>query len=109
MFERLEQLESKYEELNQALASPDIVSDSQRYQKTAKAHSEIAPIVEKYREFKDLTRGIAESKALAEGESDPEMLAYAGEEMAKLEKRLAEVEAELKVCCFRKIPTTRRM
>jgi peptide chain release factor 1 len=104
MFERLEQLETKYEELNQALASPDIVSDSQRYQKTAKAHSEIAPMVEKYREFKDLTRGIAESKVLAEGETDPEMLAYANEEMGKLEKRLAEVEADLKVLLLPKDP-----
>ena len=104
MFERLEQLETKYEELNQALASPDIVSDSQRYQKTAKAHSEIAPMVEKYREYKDLTRGIAESKVLAEGETDPEMLAYANEEMGKLEKRLAEVEAELKVLLLPKDP-----
>jgi peptide chain release factor 1 len=104
MFERLEQIESKYEELNRALASPDIVSDSQRYQKTAKAHSEIAPIVEKYREFKDLTQGIEESKALAADETDPEMLAYASEEMAKLEKRLAEVEAELKVLLLPKDP-----
>ena len=47
MFERLEQIELKYEELNKALASPEIVSDSARYQKTAKAHSEVAPIVEK--------------------------------------------------------------
>src|SRR5271169_6938014 len=60
MFERLEQIELKYEELNKALASPEIVSDSARYQKTAKAHSELAPIVEKYREYKDLTRGIEE-------------------------------------------------
>ena len=64
MFERLEQTELRYEELNKALSSPDIVSDSQRFQKTAKAHSEVAPIVEKYREFKDLTRGIAESPSL---------------------------------------------
>jgi len=104
MFERLEQIEAKYEELNQALASPEIVSDSQRYQKTAKAHSEIAPIVEKYREYKDLTRGIAESKALAEGESDPEMLAYAQEELTKLEARVAEVEEELKVLLLPKDP-----
>src|SRR5450755_912058 len=81
MFERLEQTELKYEELNKALASPDIVSDSQRYQKTAKAHSEIAGIVEKYREYKDLTRGFEESKSLVEGETDPEMLAYAHEEL----------------------------
>jgi len=104
MFERLEQIEAKYEELNQALASPEIVSDSQRYQKTAKAHSEIAPIVEKYREYKDLTRGIAESKALAEGESDPEMLAYAQEELTKLEARVTEVEDELKVLLLPKDP-----
>ncbi len=51
MFERLAQIESKYEELNRALASPEIVSDSQRYQKTAKAHSELAPFVDKYREY----------------------------------------------------------
>ena len=65
MFERLDQIEARYEELTQALASPEIVTDSARYQKTAKAHSEIAPIVEKYREYKDLKRGIAESKARA--------------------------------------------
>jgi peptide chain release factor 1 len=104
MFERLEQIETKYEELNKQLASPEIVSDSQRYQKTAKAHSEIAPLVEKYREFKDLTRGIEESKALAEGETDPEMLAYANEELGKLEKRLSEVEEELKVLLLPKDP-----
>src|SRR5450631_1074922 len=104
MFERLERTELKYEELNRALASPDIVSDSQRYQKTAKAHSEIAPIVEKYREFKDLTRGIAESKSLVEGENDPEMLAYAHEELAELEKRVDQVEEDLKFLLLPKDP-----
>ena len=43
MFDHLENIETKYNELTQALASPEIVSDSARYQKTAKAHSEIAP------------------------------------------------------------------
>ena len=41
MFERLDQIEARYEELTQALASPDIIGDSSKYQKTAKAHSEI--------------------------------------------------------------------
>src|SRR5664279_3364412 len=104
MFERLEQIELKYEELNKALASPDIVSDSQRYQKTAKAHSELAPIVERYREFKDLTRGIEESEALAEDETDPEMLAYAKDELHKLKQRVAEVEEEIKVLLLPKDP-----
>ena len=57
MFERLDQIETRYEELTNALASPDITNDSARYQKTAKAHSEITPIVEKYREYKDMTAG----------------------------------------------------
>src|SRR5664279_6378368 len=97
MFERLEQTELRYEELNKALSSPDIVSDSQRYQKTAKAHSEIASIVEKYREYKDLTRGIAESKALLADETDAEMRAYAEEELTKLQARVGGVEEDLKV------------
>ena len=70
----------RYEELTKALASPETMNDSAKFQKTAKAHSEIAPIVEKYREYKDLTRGIAESKAMlaVEGVVKGEMVDYAG-------------------------------
>ncbi|HEY8669771.1 MAG TPA: PCRF domain-containing protein, partial [Terriglobales bacterium] len=64
MFDRLDQIEARYEELTAALASPDITNDSAKYQKTAKAHSEIADIVEKYREYKDLKKGITESRAV---------------------------------------------
>ena len=104
MFERLDQIEARYEELTQALASPDITSDSARYQKTAKAHSEITPIVEKYREFKDLTRGIAESRAMLADEKDSDMRAYAQEELDKLEARVGGVEEELKVLLLPKDP-----
>ena len=104
MFERLDQIEARYEELTQALASPEIMNDSARYQKTAKAHSEILPVVEKYREYKDLKRGIAESKAMLADETDPEMRAYAEEELAKLEPRIVAVEEELKVLLLPKDP-----
>jgi peptide chain release factor 1 len=104
MFERLDQIEARYEDLTQQLASPDIVNDSSKYQKTAKAHSEVAPIVEKYREFKDLTRGIADSKAMLVEEKDPEMLAYAREELSKLEPRVGAIEEELKVLLLPKDP-----
>src|SRR5246127_4329543 len=104
MFERLDQIEARYEDLNKTLASPDIVNDSAKYQKTAKAHSEIAPVVEKYREYKDLTRGIAESRAMLVDEKDPEMRAYAQEELNKLEPRVATVEEELKVLLLPKDP-----
>jgi len=108
MFERLDQIEARYEELTHALASPEVISDSSRYQKAAKAHSEIAPMVEKYREYKDLKRGIAESKAVLADEKDPEMRAYAQEELDKLEARVAAVEEELKVLLLPKDPNDER-
>src|SRR5438309_1389917 len=104
MFERLDQIEARYEELNQALASPEITGDSARYQKTAKAHSEISAIVEKYREYKDLVKGIAESKAVLADERDPEMRAYAQEELEKLEPRISVIEEELKFLLLPKDP-----
>jgi peptide chain release factor 1 len=104
MFERLDQIEARYEELNHALSSPDVIGDSSKYQKAAKAHSEIAPIVEKYREFKDLTKGITESRAMLADEKDPEMQAYAQEELTELEARVGQVEADLKVLLLPKDP-----
>src|ERR1700720_2720251 len=104
MFERLDQIEARYEELTQTLASPEIMNDSSRYQKAAKAHSEISLIVERYREYKDLKRGIAESRAVLADEKDPEMRAYAQEELDKLEARVGAVEEELKVLLLPKDP-----
>src|SRR5437899_12875040 len=104
MFEILDQIEIRYEELTNARASPHIVNDSARYQKTAKAHAEIAPIVEKYREYRDLTKGIAESKAVLADEKDPDMRAYAQEEFDRLQARVTGTEEELKVLLLRKDP-----
>src|SRR5438067_2956981 len=108
MFERLDQIEARYEELTHALASPEIISDSSKYQKAAKAHSEIAPVVEKYREYKDLKKGIAESKAVLADEKDSEMRAYAQEELSKLEERIGTVEQELKLLLLPKDPNNEK-
>jgi len=104
MFERLDQIEARYEELTQALASPETISDSSKYQKTAKAHAELSEIVEKYREYKALKKGIGESKQLVADESDAEMRAYAQEELGRLEERLTAVEQELKTLLIPKDP-----
>ncbi len=104
MFERLDQIEARYDDLTRALASPEVIHDSAKYQKTAKAHSEIAHVTEKYREYKDLTRGIAESKAMLATEKDAEMRAYAQEELDKLQARVGAIEEELKVLLLPKDP-----
>src|SRR5215471_13128602 len=104
MFERLNQIEAKYEELTKALASPEVIGDSSKYQKTAKAHSDLTEIVEKYREYKDLQRGIQESKAIIADESDAELREYAQEELTRLDERMARVGEELKVLLIPKDP-----
>ena len=104
MFERLNQIESKYDELTKALASPEIIHDSSKYQKTAKAHSELSEIVEKYREYKDLHKGIEESKAMVEDEADADLRAYAQEELTRLQERVAATENELKLLLVPKDP-----
>ncbi len=104
MFDRLEQIEARYQELEQALASPEIVQDSGKYQKTAKAHSELAPIVEKFREYKDLKKGIAETRDMLAEETDPEMKQMAQDELHSLEQHLAQAEQDLKVLLIPKDP-----
>ena len=104
MFERLDQIEARYDELTHALASPEVINDSAKYQKTAKAHAELSEMVEKYREYKDLKKGIAESRSLLADEKDPEMRTYAEEELASLEGRVGKVEEDLKVLLLPKDP-----
>jgi len=108
MFERLDQIENKYQELNNALASPEIMSDSSRYQKTAKAHSELTPVVERYREYKDLKRGIAETKTMLAEEHDSDLKAMAEEELASLQSRLQQAEDDLRVLLLPKDPNDER-
>ena len=94
MFDKLKQVEARFEELNQQLADPAVLADGVRYQKTAKAHAEISALVEKYREWKQVEKGVADAKALLD---DPDMKALAQEELAELEKRREALEQELKV------------
>src|SRR3977135_2085186 len=104
MFERLDQIEARFEQAATERAWRDIVTDSAKYQKTAKAHAEIAPMVEKYREYKDLTKGIADSKAMLADEKDADMRAYAQDELTQLESGVGAVEADLKVLLLPKDP-----
>src|SRR6267378_1922360 len=104
MFERLNQIEARYEDLTRALSSPEVMNDSAKYQKTAKAHSEFSEVVEKYREYKDLQRGIEESRVMLAEESDAELRAYAQEELSRLEERVHKVSDDLKMLLVPKDP-----
>src|SRR5262249_55518568 len=106
---KLQTIETRYEELNRQLADPEVVSDTKRYQKAAKTHSELGEIVNRYRDYKDIERGIRDTQAmLREVHSDPEMNAMAEEELTALEQRGEQCEKDLKVLLLPKDPNDQR-
>jgi len=103
MFDRLQQLEDRYNELSRDLADPGIVTDQQRYQKTAKQHRDMEPTIDKFREYKQVQQGIADAKLMLD-ETDADIRAMAEEELSTLESRLPAIEDELKVMLLPKDP-----
>lgn len=103
MFEHLGQIETRYEDLGRQLAEPAVMSDPSRYQQIAKTHREIEAVVEKYREYKQAKQTIADARSML-GESDPELVAMAQEEIAANEARLPAMEEEIKVLLLPRDP-----
>ena len=94
--DKLEQIESRYEGLSHQLSDPAVLADGARYQKLARLHSELGGIVEKYREWKGLRQGVADTRDVLD-DADPEMRALAEQELGHLEERAAAAEQQLKV------------
>ncbi len=76
MIDRLEQMEQRYNELQAQFSLPEVFSDHEKYQKTAKSLREIETPVEQYRELKQVQQGLADARAMM-AESDPELRAMA--------------------------------
>jgi peptide chain release factor 1 len=102
--EKLDRIESRYEEMTKELSSAEILADSARYQKLAKAGAEIAEIVAKYREWKGVEKNLQGAKQLLLETDDPEMKQMAHDEERELEARREAVEHELKLLLIPKDP-----
>src|SRR5690349_17387771 len=88
---KLHDAETRYQHLNAELADPVVIGDNKRYQKTAKAHSDLGEIVARYQEYKEIEKNLSETRAmLREAGIDADMKAMAEEELATLEQRLAD-------------------
>ena len=103
MFERLDQMESRYEELGLQLSDPALLGDQKKFQTVAKQHRDMEPTVEKFREYRHLKQAIEEARMMA-ADSDPEMSAMASEELAALDPKLLVTEEELKLLLLPKDP-----
>ena len=104
MFDRLEDLLIRYEEIMNELNEPSVVNDQARFQKLMKEQSELAPIVEAYREYKKCNETVEESLSLLEEETDEEMREMLKEELSDAKKRIGELEHELKILLLPKDP-----
>jgi len=104
LFEKLDQIESRYDNMTRELSSSEVLADSARYQKLAKTHAEMGEIVAKYREWKDIERGLEGAKQLLLESTDAEMKQLAHEEQRSLEARREIVERELKLLLVPKDP-----
>ncbi len=102
--EKLDQIEARYEEMTREISSPGILADSARYQKLARAHSALGEIVAKYREYKDIEKGLQGAKQLLLETDDPEMKQMAHEEERNLSARREATERELKLLLLPKDP-----
>ena len=103
MFDRLEQLEARYEELGRQMSDPTLVNDQENFRKVSKAHRDMEPTVEKFREYRKIRDGIAEAKGML-ADADPDVKAMAQEELALLEPQVAPVEEALKLLLLPKDP-----
>jgi peptide chain release factor 1 len=104
MINKLNSLEKKFEELTVLLADPAVTADQSIYQKHAKTYHELHDIVEKFREYKTILKGIEDAKSLSISETDPEMRKMADEELASLQNREKECRNDLQVLLMPKDP-----
>lgn len=97
MLEKLDSLEEKYDELTHLLSQPEVLSDQARFQKLAKAHSDLNDIVTMYREYKSLSRQLEDSKEMLVEEEDEEFRQMLADEIPQLQEKKASLEQELRI------------
>ena len=104
MFDKLDDTLRHYEELMNTLSEPDVANDATRFRKLMKEQSDLAPIVETYKEYKQCKQNIEDSLAMLKEESDEEMRELAKEELNDSKARLEELENKLKILLLPKDP-----
>ncbi|MCB6367577.1 PCRF domain-containing protein, partial [Intestinibacillus massiliensis] len=103
MFDKLDFILEKYEELSQKVSDPAIINNQPVWQKYVKEMGEMEPIVKKYKEYKKAKSELADAKEMLE-ESDEEMRELAKMEISELEETIGQQEEDLKVLLLPKDP-----
>lgn len=104
MFDKLEDLLRKFEEIMNELSEPSVAENQERFRSLMKEQSDLTPIVNTYKEYKKCNQDIEDSLAMLDEESDEEMREMLKEELADAKKRVEELEHELKILLLPKDP-----
>ena len=104
MFENLEDILIKYEDINAELASPDVTSDQNRFRRLMKEQSDLTPLVEAYTKYKKANQNIEDSLEMLEEENDEEMREMLKEELSSSKEEVARLEDEIKILLLPKDP-----
>ncbi|MCH5280761.1 MAG: peptide chain release factor 1 [Lachnospiraceae bacterium] len=104
MFDKLEDLIGRYEELMGLLNEPDVANDTKRFRELMKEQSDLTPIVEAYKEYKKRNQDMEDSLAMLEEESDEDMREMLKEELSDAKKAIEELEQKLKILLLPKDP-----
>lgn len=104
MFDKLEDLLARYEEIMNELNEPTVTNNQSRFKSLMKEQSDLTPIVEAYKEYKKCRQDEEDSLSLLDSESDDEMKEMLKEELSAAKKRIEELEKELKILLLPKDP-----
>lgn len=104
MFDRLEAVEQRFQQVQHDLENPTVASDQKRFRSLMKESSDLGPIVELYRRYRKMKQDREGAREMLNSETDPTMKEMAKEELAELEKDLMKVEEELKIAILPKDP-----
>ena len=104
MFDRLEDLVRRYEEITKELTEPSVVNDQKRFRNLMKEQSDLQPLVDAYLEYRRCQETVLDSVAMLEEESDEEMREMLKEELSDARKRTAELEQQMKILLLPKDP-----
>ena len=102
MFDRLDDILIRFEELLHELGDPVLTSDPEKFRRLMKEQAELAPLVETYTQYKKTKKSIEENLELLEEERDEEMRELLKEDLAEAKKQMPELEKELKILMMRK-------
>ncbi|MBI4288847.1 MAG: peptide chain release factor 1 [Chloroflexi bacterium] len=108
MWDKLDSLQKRYDELTELLAQPEVATDPARLSALAKERAALEPTVAKYQEYKAVTRSLEETLAMLQDGPEPEMLAMVKDELEQLKKRQEQLQQDIRLALLSKDPSDER-